>query len=280
MTLIVVPTLGARPRELRLTLDTLRNQGVPGLQIVVVAPGNALASLGNWLPEGVESLGFDRPGLSAAINYGWSTFGDSHHYLAWLADDDGLAPGSLTVTEAALDEHPAAVAAFGRCRVVWADGRTQYVSRPGQFAMWWAHYGADRVPQQGSLFRRSAVEQVGLLDETLKYGMDLDLLLKLFTVGNVLYVPREVGFYRQHLSAISFNKEDFGAEAAAIRARHRRPPTGIANATVRCVDRAYGVALRHLPSPPPPANYTGVEEGSRSLLQSLKPLRGSGALRL
>jgi GT2 family glycosyltransferase len=284
-TLVVVPTLGTRSEWLRSSLSSVLAQG-PEVHTVVVGP-TASPALPVAEDHGLEYLSFDRPGLSAAINHGWAARGERYRYLAWLGDDDLLAPGSVAAAREALEGDPRATAVYGHCRVIWADGSTQYVARPGRFAAWWIQFGEDRVHQQGSLFRGEVVRRLGGLDESLRYAMDMDLFLRLRREGPLLYIPVELGAYRQHGSAISYNRS-VGADEPSEARRRWRSATADAMAdrfgtVVDVVDRAYGIALRRIPSGPPPAgpdggSYTGVDESARTLWKSVRRLAGTGPL--
>lgn len=247
--LCVVPTLGTRDDWLRICLDSLISQAE--LVTVVVGPaGSAAEATVN--EYGLEYLPFDQPGLAAAVNYGWRKRGTSTEYLTWLGDDDALAPEAISTALASLDDRPQHVAFYGRCRFVRPDGSTLCLTSPGSFSGWWMKFGSDRVPQQGSVFRRSAVVHVGYLDETLRYAMDLDLFLRLRTVGELHYKAVEVGMFRLHPLAISSNRGDNGFEAAMV--RHRNISVGIPRVLdwpIRVADRQIGRIVRNIKRPGP-----------------------------
>jgi GT2 family glycosyltransferase len=256
-----LPTLGTRPDWLRTCLRSLTSQDVDSMKIVVVGP-TASPAAAIARDAGVEYLNFDRPGLSAAINEVWQTAGASSGYLAWLGDDDGLAPHSVRSTRDFLEARPDCVAAYGHCRMVWASGEAYAINRPGRFAASWLPYGSSRVPQQGSLFRGDVVRRLGGLDESLRYAMDYDLFLRLRQVGRLGYIPRELAFYRQHGEAISFNKGDGGSEHLLVRRRYltRRLADGewLWSRPAAVVDRVVGIATRHNgPVTAPPHDRTG-----------------------
>lgn len=256
--LMIVPTLGTREDFLRHSLRTIAEQGRPDVRVVVVGPSASESTRAAADQYRFDFSPFDVPGLSRAVNHGWSTFGRDHDYLGWLGDDDGLAPGSLTTTADFLDNSRRASCVYGRVRVVWEDGSTQCLSRPGRFAGRWLPFGSDRVPQVGTLFRRQAVVQVGFLDADLRYCMDYDLLLALRRIGRLGYVPKELAFYRQHPAALSYNKGDGGAEVDRVRRRHwtlmQSRTSPVWQPLIKPVDFGYGVLLRHLPGPAAPSS--------------------------
>jgi GT2 family glycosyltransferase len=64
------------------------------------------------------------------------------------------------------------------------------------------------------------VRQVGLLDESLRYAMDLDLFLRLQDAGPVRYLPEALATFRWHPASTTVASSAASeAEARAVRAR-------------------------------------------------------------
>jgi GT2 family glycosyltransferase len=222
--LVVVPTLAERPELLRRTLASLAAQG-GGTRIVVVAAGDLDVVQHASRDLAVDVVRQQTRGLSEAINEGWRHAGAGAEAWTWLGDDDELLAGSLDRTKQALLAKPAASMAYGRCRYVDADGRPLWTARPGRLAALIAPYGPNLLPQPGSLLRAAAVRQVGMLDPALRYAMDIDLFLRLRTVGGLVYVPHELALFRWHAESTTVaNRAASEAELATVRAR--RLPAG------------------------------------------------------
>jgi GT2 family glycosyltransferase len=192
--------------------------------------------------------------------------------LGWLGDDDVLAPDAIQHAERTLDEQPSAVAVYGQLRTILASGSSLSLYRPGRLAAVWLHYGSDRVPQPGALFRRSAVFSVGLLDEDLKIAMDYDLFLKLSALGELVYLPRELAAQRLHSGTISTGKlgdisEDEIVRQRSLSRRSRRTYKLVRFFTAKA-DKAYGGLLRRMPTGKPP-QIAGVPyvSASRALFE-------------
>ena len=138
--------------------------------------------------HGAELL--DDPGsLSAAVNAGLARADARHVYGNWIGDDDLLAPGSLACDEPGPRPRPRR----RRCvRPLHVHRRRRVdalgVSRAGRGAVWLLAWGPDLVPQPGMLFRLDDFRAVGGLDESLKFAMDLDLLLRLRRRGRFVDV--------------------------------------------------------------------------------------------
>jgi GT2 family glycosyltransferase len=247
--LVVVPTLGQRPDLLRRTVASIASQQPGAPRTLVVAAGDVDAVRACCDGLDAEVVPQRSAGLSQAINEGWERAGAGAEAWTWLGDDDELLPGSLARTVRALVSRPTASMAYGRCRYVDAAGRTLWTARPGRLAAAIAPYGPNLIPQPGSLLRASAVRRVGPLDPALRYAMDIDLFLRLRTVGDLVYVPAELAVFRWHAESTTVaNQAASQAELAVVQQRHRpergrrwasllRPAAGLAGQASYRLDR-------------------------------------------
>ena len=249
--LIVVPTLGHRLGWLSDCVASIQQQqSLCSVHTVVVAPTSA--DLGSFCADRhVEHRASDRKGLSAAINDGWRD-SDRFDYLGWLGDDDLLAPGSIASASEALESDGSASAVDGDVRYIDRNGNTMWMQRPGRWAQLYFRVGKNLVPQQGSLFRSSAVRQVGGVDETFRSAMDQDLFDRLRLVGRLIHVRRELAAFRLHEANITVTKGDAGTdEGDRIRARGGRA-YNVLRPITPLTDRLIYGTMRRLPSPPAP----------------------------
>ena len=217
--LLVIPTLGRRIGFLQRTLASVRSQSVP-VDIAVITPVTAVEA--RTLAHEVGASVLEDPGgLSAAINLGIAHAQAHHEYVNWLGDDDTLTKGSLAAALSALDANRRASVAFGQCLYVDEDDNPLWVSQAGRAAPWILPWGPDLVPQPGMLIRREAWEAVGGLDESLRFAMDLDLLLKLKRWGPLVAVPRIVSTFRWHVESLTVSDRTASlAESEAVKRRY------------------------------------------------------------
>jgi GT2 family glycosyltransferase len=192
-------------------------------------------------------------GLSGAVNAGWRAFGERCDYWTWLGDDDTWVGGAAALAMGLLDRDRRASMVFGRCRYVTEDGRVLFEARPTRLAAWLLRWGPNLVPQPGSLYRAEAVRSVGLLDESLRFAMDLDLFLRLQDAGRLRYLPEVLATFRWHAGSTTVaSTVDSEAEARRVR---RRTWTGhravgplvapLANGVGRVLHRLHRVPYRH-----------------------------------
>lgn len=119
-------------------------------------------------------------GQSAAIIEGWQN--TQGRFVGWLNADDLLLRGALSEAHSKLEAHPEAGAVYANSVIINA-GRniTGLHSAPGQSACLMTR--TNPVSQPSCFLRRSAVEAVGGLDQSLDFVMDWDLWVRLLEGG-------------------------------------------------------------------------------------------------
>ena len=223
--LIVIPTLGQRLGYLREALASIRDQDVP-TDIVIITPTEAIEV--RTLAADFNADLLDDPGsLPKAINFGVEAYGRDYEFVNWLNDDDLLTPGSLRATTTTLKGNPTATVAFGSCRYIDEAGRELWVSKAGKWAPRILGWGPDLIPQPGMLVRTQAWRDVGGLDTSYQLAFDLDLLLKLKTLGPLLNTGTVVSCFRWHANSLTVDDratniaESERAKSAALSPRAR-----------------------------------------------------------
>lgn len=220
--LIVIPTLGRRADYLAQTLESIVSQSVAA-DIVLVAPLDAPAVIEAVTRFGISVIA-DPGSLPSAINAGMASAQTHHRYVNWLGDDDLLTPGSLAATRAALEADSGRVLAYGACSYIDEQGRDLWVSKAGRWAERILAWGPDLIPQPGMLVRREAWDQVGGVDESLKFAFDLDLLLKLKRVGTLVDVGTVVSSFRWHSESLTVSDRTMSLdESEAVKRRYLSP---------------------------------------------------------
>jgi glycosyltransferase involved in cell wall biosynthesis len=174
----------------------VRRQGVLGLEHIVVDGGSS-----DGTPRIARSAAgvvwLERPGSnqSQAINAGLrAANGD---VLAWLNADDAYAPGALAFALEQLGRYDTLDGLYGDCGVVGDDDRLLWTIRPGPYSFRRLLRGGNYLAQPAVFLRRRVFDCVGYLDESLHYGMDYDLWLRL-RGRRLAYLPRTLATFRWH----------------------------------------------------------------------------------
>lgn len=216
--LVVVPARGDRLDGLARALASVAGQHPEPVDVVVVLPADAGAARALARERGARVVDDPGRGLAAAVNAGWAAAEPRHRYVTWLSPDDELLPGALRLAVQALEARPRAVLAYGDCRYVGADGEYLLTLHDGALTRSrLAWFGGAPAPS-ATLLRRSEVEAVSGLDETLTDAADLDLFLRLRRRGPVIATGRtHAVFHRTGRGPDAAQLRRLRAEVARIR---------------------------------------------------------------
>jgi GT2 family glycosyltransferase len=248
------------------TILSVLHQDYPGVEYLVIDGGSTDCSL-DVIRNYEQRLAYwesqpDR-GQSNAINKGLGRA--SGEIVAWLNSDDCYTPGAVRAAVAALE-------AWSQVDLVFSDTellvhetgrRRRHPSGPVDLAS--LLRDGNIIPQATAFIRRSALDRVGLLDESLHAVMDYDLWLRILRGGQARYLAGTVlATTRLHRDSKSIGRPArFGREfvrvldkfyahdAVPVEALHVRRQA-YARVFYACAqlavwhERAYGEAVRWL----------------------------------
>jgi glycosyltransferase involved in cell wall biosynthesis len=136
-------------------------------------------------PE-VRVLRQENQGPAAARNAAIAA--SSGEYVAMFDADDTWPTNRITIQATHLREHPEVGCVLGRQE--WID--------PPPWLRPDAVYGElDGIPLVSAMYRRSAIEAVGLFDKTFRHSEDMDLLFRLRGQGSEIGILPELVVYRR-----------------------------------------------------------------------------------
>jgi glycosyltransferase involved in cell wall biosynthesis len=182
------------------TILSVLNQQYPNLEYLVQDGGSKdstvdvlkkyQSQLTGWVSEKDN-------GQSQAINLGLAkSTGD---IMAWLNSDDLLLPGALEIVIAYFKKHPEVDVVYGNRLMI--DENDMEIGRwivPGHNSkvLSWADY----IPQETLFWRRSIWDKAGgEIDETFRFAMDWDLLVRFRQAGaKFAHIPEFLGAFRIH----------------------------------------------------------------------------------
>lgn len=196
---IVTPSF-MQARYIGRTIESVLGQIYPNLEYFVQDGGSqdgtveVLKGYANRL-AGWESQ--PDGGQSQAINLGFAhTTGE---IMAWLNSDDMLLPGAIHTIVDYFNRHPEVDVVYGdRLLIDESDmeiGRWIMPGHDSEVLSW-----ADYVPQETLFWRRRIWDRVGgQIDESFKFAMDWDLLVRFRDAGaRFAHIPRFLGAFRIH----------------------------------------------------------------------------------
>ena len=202
---IVTPSFN-QGHYIRATIESVLSQDYPNVEYIIMDGGSTdetaavvrdYASRLTWITEK------DR-GQAHAINKGFRMAKGT--YAGWLNSDDLLLPGAIRHAVRGFQANPDAGAVYGEGYLIDKQGRiTGRFPWTETFNLWRLMYLSDYVLQQGALFRRKLLEDVGYLREDLHYVMDWDLLIRIGKHAPLEYVPEYLGCLREYQEAKTFS---------------------------------------------------------------------------
>jgi glycosyltransferase involved in cell wall biosynthesis len=176
---VVVPSY-QQVRFLRKSIDSILLQEYSPIEVLVLDGGSTDGSLdvlegyGNriWFRSGRDG------GQGSAINEGFTR--SKGQILAWLNSDDFYYPGAIQKAVRALRRFPSAGLVYGHGNQVDENDVVKWLfPETVEFNLWRLVNVADYILQPTVFIRREALFSIGFLDESLNWGLDWDLWIRI-----------------------------------------------------------------------------------------------------
>ncbi|MFN0050269.1 MAG: glycosyltransferase family 2 protein [Cytophagales bacterium] len=204
------------------------NQDYPHIEYIIFDGGSTDGSI-DIIKKYESKLTFwktekDR-GQSHAINKGWEM--SKGELLFYLNSDDLLClPNAISKIVKLYQMHPQGSVFYGDCKIIDENGNfvklmtakpatTQILTQKRIFA--------DLFYQTAAFFNAKYLKETGFLEENLHYSMDLELVLRLSTLGEMYSINEPIACFRTHKD----QKSNVGVkyqniESAKIKARYNK----------------------------------------------------------
>lgn len=223
---ILIPTRAERLETLVRALESVQSQ-THEVELIVICPREKISVIENlvWSIFDDQVLIAVDPGigLSAALNVGFESLSDNVNFVSWLGDDDFLSANFSKTMLAALESEPQAPFAAGFCEYVNGDGLPFRIQKP----KWMNKTGLTLFPvqiaQPATLIRRQVITG-NFVDPSLRFAMDLDLWLRLVSLGKPVRVSEITATYRWHSESLSSAYVQSALlESRQVRGKYCRP---------------------------------------------------------
>lgn len=191
---------------IRATIESVLSQDYPNIEYIVM-DGGSTDDTARIVGEYSNRLTFiserDR-GQSHAINKGFRMA--RGEIVAWINSDDIILPGAVTCAVSAFQQDPKIGAVYGDGNLIDYRGNvTMRFPATIPFNLWYLVYALDYILQQTTYFRRAIFDDIGFLDETLHWGLDWDLLIRIGKKYPIRYIPQMMGCLREYGEAKTFS---------------------------------------------------------------------------
>lgn len=216
-TSVVIPCYNVRD-FLDEALTSIARQTLPVREIVLVDDGSTppLARPDPWDGPPLVMVRTPNRGLAAARNTGIQHC--SGDLIAFLDADDMWSPDKVEKQTAAIENNPRVVASYTQCR--GGKGFFPFGPYPPadvsddefMLVMWYNLF----FPPSCVVVRRDALNTVGPFVEDLGNGEDIELWMRLLTVGSFAQIPEPLCHYRLHEQQFTkdISRKMFGSKRA------------------------------------------------------------------
>lgn len=195
---VVTPSYN-QGRFIEETIRSVLLQGYPDIEYIIIDGGSTDDSIEiikkyeSWLAYWVSEP--DR-GQSHAINKGIAR--STGHELLWLNSDDLVLPNAFSIVAKLFVENTHVRILIGQTQVIDAEGR-QIGALRSQFSSW-ADFATRKctIRQVATFFDRGLFSELGMINESLDYSMDVDLLLRFTRKFSPEIVESYLAAFRKH----------------------------------------------------------------------------------
>jgi glycosyltransferase involved in cell wall biosynthesis len=202
---IVTPSYN-QGQFIRETIESVLTQDYPNIEYIVT-DGASTDNTAEVVAPYLDRLTFfsekDR-GQTHAINKGFALA--RGEIVAWLNSDDIFLPGAISRAVTALQNDPSLGMVYGEGYQMDAAGNvTSRFQATQRFDLWRLTHLSDYILQQTVFFRKSALDAVGPLDESLYYVMDWEIFIRIGKRFSIGYIPEYMGSIREYETAKTFS---------------------------------------------------------------------------
>lgn len=234
---IVTPVFNAAA-TIEEALESVRSQGYPALEHVVVDGGSADGTVQILeRSPGIRFVSEPDGGRVDAVNKGVAMAGGE--VIGFLNADDRYEPEALHTVGQALADQPERMWATGYCRIIDGDGAEMRRAVTAYKNFLLRHYSfplyltQNFISDPATFVRRRAIEEAGPLDERYRISHDYDLWLRIGRHYDPVVLRRYLSNFRMvegTLSMAGFERQFAEHEEVARRRGEGHPAPVAANA--------------------------------------------------
>jgi glycosyltransferase involved in cell wall biosynthesis len=207
------------------TILSVLNQDYPNLEYIIIDGGsndNSVEIIKKY--ENLLAFWVSGPdkGQTHAINKGLKQ--STGEILNWINSDDLLSIGSLKIIGKAFNGDPEADFCFGDFSIIDEKGRLFISRKSPPYRFRTLFYGRQLSCQPTVFFRRSVLERIGYLDETLAFCMDLEFWIRAASKGMIFrHTKKLLAMARMHRGAKTARLQEVLHEEHKAIVRRYRP---------------------------------------------------------
>lgn len=205
------------------TILSVLNQSYKNIEYIVVDGGSSDETLGilKKYKDKLSCISEPDQGQSDAINKGFRMA--NGEILAWINSDDFYEMHAIETVVKIFIEHPELSIVYGDCNYIYEikNERKSIIFKAQNFNLDKLIQKGCYIAQPSTFFKRSILNEVGLLNLDLKFAMDYDLWIRIGKKGTALYIPQVLSNFRfSDTSKSGSQKEQFWPETRNVSLKH------------------------------------------------------------
>ncbi len=190
------------------TIESIENQSIQDVEHIVVdgASDDDTINIVNKY-QGITLISEPDNGQSDAINKGLKKA--SGDIVAWQNADDIYLPHCFERVADFFEENSDVKMVYGYYQRIDPQVKKLADVHPPSYKKWKFKYGRFYPVQPSVFFRKEVFEELGYLDESLHYCMDIDLYCRIVGRYKIGRIPHMLGAFRVHDESKTQNKENY-----------------------------------------------------------------------
>ncbi|SFF51830.1 glycosyltransferase family 2 protein [Thermoflexibacter ruber] len=207
---IITPSYN-QAQYLEATIQSILGQNYPHLEYMIFDGGsqdNSLKIIEKYQKHLTYWESEKDKGQSHAINKGLSKA--TGEIITWINSDDQLMPNALHKIVSYFEANPSVGFLHGKT-LLFGQGK-EVIKGAESKDLHYKYLAGLPFPQPSAFFRKSVIDELGLLEEDYHYGMDYDFFLRMILNHEALQVQDVLSKYLLHKSSKSVSQQNFFAQ--------------------------------------------------------------------
>ncbi|MBN4050649.1 glycosyltransferase [Gammaproteobacteria bacterium AH-315-M22] len=210
------------------TIKSVLGQKYPNLEYIVIDGGstdNSVDIIKKYNDQISYWVSEKDNGQAHAVNKGFVRA--SGDIVGWLNSDDIYLPGTLASVVDYFKQYSDSEVIYGNHVVTDQYNNPLWIKKELPFSIRRLEHHS-YMSQPATFIKRSAIDKVGLLDESLYFLLDWEYFIRLGKVCKFRHVPETFATYRLHeiaKTAVQSGQQRFTEEKESVIERHRYNPT-------------------------------------------------------
>jgi glycosyltransferase involved in cell wall biosynthesis len=227
-------TVYNREKYLSIALDSILAQTYPHWKLTIWDDGSSDSSPDIAIAYArtdprIHFIAAPHTGRQYALRAAIEASRQKSSYLAWIDDDDILAPEALSATITILDSQPSIGMVYTDYWIMSEIGQALDLGTRCKIPYSKERLLIDFMTFNFRLMRWEVYDLVGGIDLDFPQAQDYDICLKISEVTDIYHLQQPLYYYRQHQSSISHSQKSAQTERSATSVRNALIRRGLSN---------------------------------------------------